>query len=309
MWRAGDPAGTAGGRDFCWGCPVTGGHSRNDLLCRVQPCTGAFGQPRSPGWGRVSPASAQRPAVRGNGSGGQGAGPGPAAEGAGSGWPPRSGPVSLCADWHRCRAVRVRGRPHRRGTALVVGGTRVSARTTSGRASCTSHQAVVGAAPGRAPQPGSRDDCMARELSGAKEAAGRTTVIAEGGCRSTGRLIPRRRAPGLSGFLDGWRREGARLGDFCAGASPSRAFAGRELRHAAGPMASETEMPDGHKRRWPADGARAPALVRRNAAACLSFPGRLSAPQEQAERLSAPPAKKQETLGQNLQHSEGRRNT
>ncbi len=48
------------------------------------------------------------------------------------------------------------------------------------------------------PLPGNRNDCTAWELSGAKDAVGRTTVIADGGYRGTGLLIPHRRAPGRS---------------------------------------------------------------------------------------------------------------
>ncbi|GGR10359.1 hypothetical protein FHS38_003497 [Streptomyces netropsis] len=36
------------------------------------------------------------------------------------------------------------------------------------------------------PLPGNRNDCKARELSGAKAAVGRTTVITDGGYRDTG---------------------------------------------------------------------------------------------------------------------------
>ncbi|GAA4020148.1 hypothetical protein GCM10022384_70910 [Streptomyces marokkonensis] len=62
----------------------------------------------------------------------------------------------------------------------------------------TNHQVVIDAdtrlvvAVGR-PLPGNRNDCKAWELSGAKAAVGRTTVIADGGYRGTGLVIPHRR--------------------------------------------------------------------------------------------------------------------
>ena len=65
----------------------------------------------------------------------------------------------------------------------------------------TNHQVVVDAdtrlvvAVGR-PLPGNRNDCTAWELSGTKGTVGRTTVIADGGYRGTGLLIPHRREPG-----------------------------------------------------------------------------------------------------------------
>ncbi|MHC5699886.1 transposase [Streptomyces tirandamycinicus] len=58
----------------------------------------------------------------------------------------------------------------------------------------THHQVVIDAdtrlvvAVGR-PLPGNRNDCRAWELSGAKEAVGKTTVIADGGYRGTGLVI------------------------------------------------------------------------------------------------------------------------
>lgn len=61
----------------------------------------------------------------------------------------------------------------------------------------TNHQVVIDAetrlvvAVGR-PLPGNRNDCKAWELSGAKDAVGRTTVIADGGYRGTGLVIPHR---------------------------------------------------------------------------------------------------------------------
>lgn len=54
--------------------------------------------------------------------------------------------------------------------------------------------------------PGNRNDCKAWELSGAKAAVGRATVIADGGYRGTGLIIPHRRAPGQAG-LPAWKEE------------------------------------------------------------------------------------------------------
>jgi hypothetical protein len=65
----------------------------------------------------------------------------------------------------------------------------------------TTHQVVIDAdarlvvAVDR-PLPGNRNDCKAWELSGAKAAVGKTTVIADAGYRGTGLLIPHRREPG-----------------------------------------------------------------------------------------------------------------
>ncbi|MEU0852070.1 transposase [Streptomyces flaveolus] len=76
----------------------------------------------------------------------------------------------------------------------------------------TNHQVVIDAdtrlvvAVGR-PVPGNRNDCKAGELSGAKDAIGRTTtVIADGGYRGTGLVIPHRRDPGQA-ELPGWKEE------------------------------------------------------------------------------------------------------
>ncbi|NGO49536.1 transposase [Streptomyces ureilyticus] len=75
----------------------------------------------------------------------------------------------------------------------------------------TNHQVVIDAdtrlvvAVGR-PLPGNRNDCKAWELSGAKTAVGHTTVIADGGYRGTGLVIPHRREPGQSQLPD-WKEE------------------------------------------------------------------------------------------------------
>jgi hypothetical protein len=69
--------------------------------------------------------------------------------------------------------------------------------------------------PSPTPAPGSslpfaspcpRNDCKARELSGAKAAVGRTTVIADGGYRGAGLVIPHRRKRGQA-ELPAWKEE------------------------------------------------------------------------------------------------------
>jgi hypothetical protein len=50
------------------------------------------------------------------------------------------------------------------------------------------------------------NDRTAWQRSGAKEAAGRTIVITDGGYQGTGLLIPHRRQPGQAQFLD-WKQE------------------------------------------------------------------------------------------------------
>jgi hypothetical protein len=56
------------------------------------------------------------------------------------------------------------------------------------------------------PPPGNRNDCKAWELSGAKDAVGKTTVIADGGYRGTGLVIPHRREKGQTELPD-WKEE------------------------------------------------------------------------------------------------------
>jgi hypothetical protein len=73
----------------------------------------------------------------------------------------------------------------------------------------TNHQVVIDAdtrhvvAIGR-PLPGNRNDCKAWELSGAKDAVGKTTMIADGGYRGTGlvNLAPAREGPGRTPRLE-----------------------------------------------------------------------------------------------------------
>ncbi|MEJ1202808.1 MULTISPECIES: transposase [unclassified Streptomyces] len=105
----------------------------------------------------------------------------------------------------------------RTDTVLIVDGTLVPTRDHSiaeqskNYRYSTNHQVVIDAdtrlvvAVGR-PLPGNRNDCKAWELSGTKAAVGRTTVIADGGYRGTGLLIPHRRAPGQAG-LPAWKAE------------------------------------------------------------------------------------------------------
>lgn len=75
----------------------------------------------------------------------------------------------------------------------------------------TNHQVVIDAdtrlvvVVGR-PLPGNRNDCRAWGLSGAKEAVGRAIVIADGGYRGTGLVIPHRRERGQS-ELPAWKEE------------------------------------------------------------------------------------------------------
>ncbi|MFF1277007.1 transposase [Streptomyces marokkonensis] len=111
-------------------------------------------------------------------------------------------------------------RPRRRfskGTVLIVDGTLVPTRDhavaeqSKNYRYSTNHQVVIDAdtrlivAVGR-PLPGNRNDCRAWELSGAKAFVGNTTVIADGGYRGTGLVIPHRREPG-QGELPAWKEE------------------------------------------------------------------------------------------------------
>lgn len=58
--------------------------------------------------------------------------------------------------------------------------------------------------PSAGPAPGNRNDCKAWELSGAKSLVGNTTVIADGGYRGAGLIIPHRREPGQT-ELPAWK--------------------------------------------------------------------------------------------------------
>jgi hypothetical protein len=113
-------------------------------------------------------------------------------------------------------ALRPRRR-FRKGTVLIVDGTLVPTRDhavaeqSKNYRYSTNHQVVIDAdtrlavAVGQ-PLPGNRNDCRAWELSGAKAAVGNTTVIADGGYRGTGLLIPHRREPGQP-ELPAWKEE------------------------------------------------------------------------------------------------------
>ena len=111
-------------------------------------------------------------------------------------------------------------RPRRRfskDTVLIVDGTLVPTRDhevaeqSKNYRYSTNHQVVIDAdsrlvvVVGQ-PLPGNRNDCKAWELSGAKEAVGRTTVIADGGYRGTGLVIPHRRQRGQN-ELPAWKEE------------------------------------------------------------------------------------------------------
>ncbi|MCX5054547.1 MULTISPECIES: transposase [unclassified Streptomyces] len=114
------------------------------------------------------------------------------------------------------RALRQRKR-FRKETVLIVDGTLVPTRdhTVAQQSKnyrySTNHQVVINAdtrlvvAVGR-PLPGNRNDCKAWELSGAKATVGKAIVIADGGCRGTGLVIPHRRERGQD-ELPAWKEE------------------------------------------------------------------------------------------------------
>ncbi|MGW2864181.1 transposase [Streptomyces sp. NPDC001205] len=105
----------------------------------------------------------------------------------------------------------------RKDTVLIVDGTLVPTRDhtiaeqSKNYRYSTNHQVVIDAhtrlvvAVGR-PLPGNRNDCKAWELSGVKAAVGKTTVIADGGYRGTGLVIPHRRERGQT-ELPAWKEE------------------------------------------------------------------------------------------------------
>ncbi|OIK02708.1 IS5 family transposase [Streptomyces sp. MUSC 14] len=119
---------------------------------------------------------------------------------------------------HLAPALALRPRKQfRNDTVLIVDGTLVPTRDhtiaeqSKNYRYSTNHQVVIDAdtrlvvAVGR-PLPGNRNDCKAWELSGAKDAVGRTTVIADGGYRGTGLVIPHRRRPGQADLPE-WKEE------------------------------------------------------------------------------------------------------
>ncbi|GAA3481614.1 hypothetical protein GCM10018966_061450 [Streptomyces yanii] len=105
----------------------------------------------------------------------------------------------------------------RKNAVLIVDGTpvptrdRTVAEQSKNYRYSTNHQAVIDAdtrlvvAVGRTVT-GNRNDCKAWELSGAKAVVGRATVIADGGYRGTGLLIPHRRERGRT-ELPVWKEE------------------------------------------------------------------------------------------------------
>ncbi|MER7394015.1 transposase [Streptomyces sp. NPDC000151] len=102
-------------------------------------------------------------------------------------------------------------------TVLIVDGTLVPTRDhtmaeqSKNYRHSTNHQIVIDAdtrlviVVGR-PLPGNRNDCKAWAESGAKDAVGTTTTIADGGYPGTGLVMPHRRAEGQV-ELPGWKRE------------------------------------------------------------------------------------------------------
>lgn len=113
-------------------------------------------------------------------------------------------------------ALRPRRR-FRKDTVLIVDGTLVPTRDhTMAEQSknyrySTNHQVVIDAdtrlvvVVGR-PLPGNRDDCEAWAWPGTKDTVGRTNLIADGGYRGTGLVIPHRRERGQS-ELTAWKEE------------------------------------------------------------------------------------------------------
>ncbi|WP_329538490.1 transposase (plasmid) [Streptomyces sp. NBC_01450] len=105
----------------------------------------------------------------------------------------------------------------RKDAVLIVDGTLVPTRdhTVAEQSKnyrySTNHQVVIDAdtrlvvAVGR-PLSGNRNDCKAWELSGAKDAVGKNNLIADGGYRGTGLVIPHRREPGQT-ELPAWKEE------------------------------------------------------------------------------------------------------
>jgi hypothetical protein len=108
-------------------------------------------------------------------------------------------------------------RRFRKDAVLIVDGTLVPTRdhTVAEQSKnyrySTNHQVVIDAdtrlavAVGR-PLPGNCNACKAWELPGAKDAVGKATVIADGGYRGTGLVIPHRRERGQAELPD-WKEE------------------------------------------------------------------------------------------------------
>ncbi|MFE3153165.1 transposase [Streptomyces sp. NPDC059218] len=113
-------------------------------------------------------------------------------------------------------ALRPRTR-FRKDTVIIVDGTLVPTRDhavaeqSKNYRYSTNHQVVIDASTRLVvvvgqPLPGNRNDCKAWELSGAKSAVGHTAVVADGGYRGTGLVIPHRRERGQH-ELSAWKEE------------------------------------------------------------------------------------------------------
>ncbi|WP_225101677.1 transposase [Streptomyces sp. CoH27] len=109
-----------------------------------------------------------------------------------------------------------RRRRFRKDAVLIVDGTLVPTRdhTVAEQSKnyrySTNHQVVIDADSRMVvvvgePVPGNRNDCKAWAESGAAEAVGRTTTIADGGYQGTGLVVPHRRPAG--GELCAWKQE------------------------------------------------------------------------------------------------------
>ncbi|MGW6924813.1 transposase [Streptomyces sp. NPDC054950] len=105
----------------------------------------------------------------------------------------------------------------RKDAVLIVDGTLIPTRDhtiaeqSKNYRYSTNHQVVIDADTRRVvvvgrPVAGNRNDCKAWELSGAKDAVGKATVIADGGYRGTGLVIPHRRERGQT-ELPAWKEE------------------------------------------------------------------------------------------------------
>jgi hypothetical protein len=143
-------------------------------------------------------------------------------------------------------------RRFRKDTVLIVDGPLVPTRdhTVAERSKnyrySTNHQVVIDADTRRVvvvgrPLPGNRNDYKAWALSGAEEAVGRTTVIADGGYRGTGLIIPHRRERGQN-ELPAWKEEH----------NTSHRQVRARVEHAFARMKTWTSRLDGLRRHQPA---------------------------------------------------------
>ncbi|MGW1591833.1 transposase [Streptomyces sp. NPDC002386] len=105
----------------------------------------------------------------------------------------------------------------RKDAVLIVDGTLIPTRDhtiaeqSKNYRYSTNHQVVIDADTRRVvvvgrPVAGNRNDCKTWELSGVKDAVGKATVIADGGYRGTGLVIPHRRERGQT-ELPAWKEE------------------------------------------------------------------------------------------------------